>query len=221
MFVLLVYVLILLAAFYFVTLAFGETHSPSGAHRHLDPSAQEKNKQLMETAWATEHIPQSHQRSVLSFLGQQCCIIPAEARHITILHQPSEFYEQLKAMVTAAERKVMMSALYIGDGPLSRGLMECIENKAKDMKAQGKAFEVNIILDYNRMHDRQNLKTVQNLLALDYEYDNKNNNKKDTEGRISIKVHLFQNPCEWNRLFTPLGRAKEVLGCTTHKTIRL
>ncbi|EPY20239.1 CDP-diacylglycerol--glycerol-3-phosphate 3-phosphatidyltransferase [Strigomonas culicis] len=177
--------------------------------------------------FAAADLP-ANQRAILALLEAHCCVFPAEARHVQVLGHPTKFYEELTRRILAAEHSILMSALYVGDGPLSKGFMHCIERKVQQkienyeaLRAQVpagadagfKPFVVNIVLDYNRMQDRHNLTTMRQLLALAHAANAQHGGDgPDARAVIDVRLHLFQNPCRWNRLFAPVGRAKEALG---------
>ena len=70
---------------------------------------------------------------------------------ITFLRDPSAYYSLLLAVFERSESSVLLSALYMGDGPLERALVDAID-RALERKP---ALEVKLLLDYNRAHRRK------------------------------------------------------------------
>jgi CDP-diacylglycerol---glycerol-3-phosphate 3-phosphatidyltransferase len=180
-------------------------------------------------------VPSQHQE-MISFLSQHCCVLPVESHTVRVLTHPTIFYEELKKKVMAAQRSITLSALYIGDGPLSKAFVACLEEKVRWAAAGGHPFSITILLDYNRMQDRKNLVTLKTLMELAERaesaaslpvegcpasphspFSGSSSSDKDAEELsdeegVKVRLFLYQNPSRWNRLFSPLGRAKEVLG---------
>ncbi|CAG9568954.1 putative phosphatidylglycerophosphate synthase [Leishmania major strain Friedlin] len=106
------------------------------------------------------------QQEMISFLGRHCCVLPVKSHTVRVLNRPADFYEELKARVMAAQRSITLSALYIGDGPLSRAFVACLEERVRWAAAGGRPFSITILLDYNRMQDRKNLVSLKTLMEL-------------------------------------------------------
>ncbi|CBZ23633.1 phosphatidylglycerophosphate synthase-like protein [Leishmania mexicana MHOM/GT/2001/U1103] len=106
------------------------------------------------------------QQEMISFLGRHCCVLPVKSNTVRVLNHPAVFYEELKRRVTAAQRSITLSALYIGDGPLSRDFVACLEERVRWAAAGGHPFSITILLDYNRMQDRKNLVSLKALMEL-------------------------------------------------------
>ncbi|CAJ1986255.1 phosphatidylglycerolphosphate synthase mitochondrial [Leishmania donovani] len=106
------------------------------------------------------------QQEMISFLGRHCCVLPVKSHTVRVLNHPAVFYEELKKRVMAAQRSITLSALYIGDGPLSRAFVACLEERVRWAAAGGHPFSITILLDYNRMQDRKNLVSLKTLMEL-------------------------------------------------------
>ncbi|KAL7703004.1 Phosphatidylglycerophosphate synthase-like protein [Lotmaria passim] len=198
----------------------------------------------------------SQQQEMISFLSKHCCVLPVESHTVRVLTHPTVFYEELKKKVIAAQHSITLSALYIGDGPLSTAFVACLEEKVRWAAEGGYPFSITILLDYNRMQDRKNLVTLKTLMELaertgstsslpvdatasgsgphGFPSSSSYSDREDVEegdedlegeapgntGRatataatgVKVRLFLYQNPSRWNRLFSPFGRAKEVLG---------
>lgn len=156
------------------------------------------------------------QRSLLAFLESACCVLPARSASIEVLQLPKDFYETLKRKISEAEHTVLLSALYVGDGPLSRGLMDCLIAKTESMLAAGRPFRLTMLLDYNRMLDRRNLVTLRELLELAHRCRSPSKEEGEEGGAaasaVAVELHLYQNASRLNNLFAYAGRAKEAQG---------
>ncbi|GET86015.1 phosphatidylglycerophosphate synthase-like protein [Leishmania tarentolae] len=106
------------------------------------------------------------QREMISFLASHCCVLPVKSHSVRVLNHPILFYEELKKYVMAAQRSITLSALYIGDGPLSKAFVACLEERVRWAAAGGHPFSITILLDYNRMQDRKNLLSLKTLMEL-------------------------------------------------------
>lgn len=178
--------------------------------------------------------------SMVRVLGRHCCVVPADAAKIQILSSPAHFFEQLKERIANAKHRIVISALYVGDGPLSKEFLQVLESKVEaeavsrshsadrrnadtpspdrvttplpsqssstdsllDPNFLHERFTLDVVLDYNRMHDRKNMLTVRRLAELASRY-------RDV---IDVRIHLFQTPSSLNRFLGPFGRSKEMLG---------
>ncbi|KAH9600019.1 Phospholipase D-like domain [Trypanosoma melophagium] len=144
----------------------------------------------------------AEQTRMLAHLQQTCCALPVRAETVHVLAGPAKFYAELQRRVREAQRRIVMSALYVGDGPLSAQFVACLEEKLRDAVQRGQSLDVCLLLDHNRMHHSRNLLTVQRLLLL----------QPPATTAVRVRVCLFQSPSRWGRLLAPLGRAREVLG---------
>ncbi|TPP40873.1 Phospholipase D Active site motif family protein [Leishmania donovani] len=176
------------------------------------------------------------QQEMISFLGRHCCVLPVKSHTVRVLNHPAVFYEELKKRVMAAQRSITLSALYIGDGPLSRAFVACLEERVRWAAAGGHPFSITILLDYNRMQDRKNLVSLKTLMELAQQTastaplpvdaaiagasaSSPTTRSPSTLGSSSIFADGERdaeedeaNPSKWNGVFAPFGRAKEVLG---------
>lgn len=185
---------------------------------------------------------------LVKILSSTCCVIPANAANIHVLATPNDFYETLKAKIRASQHRVMISALYVGDGPLSKAFLQTLEDKVREVGEARRAertlrsfpgsradmvpsgdhslhmtptasrdslagdiellddyankFSIDVVLDYNRMHDRKNMMTIRPLAEAASLYKNE----------VEVRLHLFQTPSTLNRFLGPFGRSKELLG---------
>ncbi|RNF08677.1 putative phosphatidylglycerophosphate synthase [Trypanosoma rangeli] len=150
------------------------------------------------------------QAELLSFLQETCCVLPVRGESVRMLLGPTEFFEELQKRVRAARRSIVMSALYVGDGPLARQFVACLESKVEEAARAGRPFDICLLLDHNRMNDRHNLRTLKQLLTLAHTTSGATG--VDNRALVRVRLSLFQTPSRWNRLFAPFGRVKEALG---------
>lgn len=136
-----------------------------GAPAASSPRGTEAAAAHIESLLQQCHAPPA-QQAMARLLSRECCALPVQASTVKVLHHPSEFYTELKARVGAARRSIVMSALYIGDGPLSKSLVTCLEDKIREATAARRRLTITILLDYNRMQDRRNLVTLKTLMEL-------------------------------------------------------
>ncbi|CAN8030803.1 unnamed protein product [Ixodes persulcatus] len=64
--------------------------------------------------------------------------------NVTVLHEPSEFYQHLKDLSDAANKRIVLASLYLGDGELENNLVSHIHAAAR------RDVQVRILLDYTR-----------------------------------------------------------------------
>ncbi|KAG0422149.1 hypothetical protein HPB47_002021 [Ixodes persulcatus] len=64
--------------------------------------------------------------------------------NVTVLHEPSEFYQHLKDLSDAANKRIVLASLYLGDGELEKNLVSHIHAAAR------RDVQVRILLDYTR-----------------------------------------------------------------------
>ncbi|KAG5486160.1 hypothetical protein LSCM1_07276 [Leishmania martiniquensis] len=136
-----------------------------GARKHHDTLADESGFAHIQALLVKRGVP-PQQQDMISFLGQHCCVLPVESHTVRVLNHPAAFYEELKRRIAASQRSITLSALYIGDGPLSKAFVACVEERVRWAAAGGHPFSITILLDYNRMHDRRNLVSLTALVEL-------------------------------------------------------
>lgn len=57
------------------------------------------------------------------WLGQHCRALPVRGAGVRVLDSPADFHRELVALAGRAERRVFLSALYWGEGPLEQQLV--------------------------------------------------------------------------------------------------
>lgn len=63
---------------------------------------------------------------------------------VTVLYEPSEFYQHLKDLSGTAKKRIVLASLYLGDGDLEKDLVSDIHAAAR------RNVQVRILLDYTR-----------------------------------------------------------------------
>uniref|UniRef100_A0A8R1E7W2 CDP-diacylglycerol--glycerol-3-phosphate 3-phosphatidyltransferase n=1 Tax=Caenorhabditis japonica TaxID=281687 RepID=A0A8R1E7W2_CAEJA len=71
--------------------------------------------------------------------------IPIDGANIEILNTPTDFYEKLLELTLAAEHRITLSSLYLGEGDLEKKLVSTIGERLD----RGK-IDVTVLLDYLR-----------------------------------------------------------------------
>ncbi|KAG8344853.1 putative phosphatidylglycerophosphate synthase-like protein [Trypanosoma vivax] len=166
------------------------------AHKRRNCNIQKQRKALL--AHGLEE-----QAEVFSFLSSCCCTLPVRAKTVNIINGASAFYAELKSQIEQSERSIVISSLYIGDGPLAQQLVTTLQQRVIKAQEANQEFEVCILLDYNRMHNSRNMDTVSQLLSLP---------NSTASSHVRVRLFLFQSPCCWNTIATPFGRVREALG---------
>jgi CDP-diacylglycerol---glycerol-3-phosphate 3-phosphatidyltransferase len=224
---------------------FEDADTDEGIAPRVDAIQSLTQELIAKTRGVAHDEAEKHQHTIadplVSILSSTCCVIPATAANIQVLATPSEFYETLKAKIRAAQHRVMISALYVGDGPLSKAFLQTLEDKVREFGEARRVertmrsfpgsradmaplhantmtpaassdelqlgdyankFTIDVVLDYNRMHDRKNMMTIRPLAEAASLYKND----------VEVRLHLFQTPSSLNRFLGPFGRSKELLG---------
>ncbi|MCO5559067.1 hypothetical protein L7F22_012659 [Adiantum nelumboides] len=66
------------------------------------------------------------QQSLVGGLAKHAVAFPVKGNTVEVLDTPSQFYDTLKSSIRAAKDRVVISALYIGTGPLEQELLDVI-----------------------------------------------------------------------------------------------
>ncbi|RHY00444.1 hypothetical protein DYB36_007885 [Aphanomyces astaci] len=83
---------------------------------------------------------------VIDDLRESTPSFPLDGSDVTILHSPSDFYNQLLHNIRHATTRISISSLYIGNDALSRELVQALHDACKATPS----LEVSIVLDYSR-----------------------------------------------------------------------
>ena len=87
----------------------------------------------------------SHQ-PLLDWLSGECVSFPVNSRDIRLLSSPAEFYSQLLSLTRSAQRRVLLSSLYLGTGADEQALVEAIRVRMQEKPD----MQVDVVLDYLR-----------------------------------------------------------------------
>jgi CDP-diacylglycerol--glycerol-3-phosphate 3-phosphatidyltransferase len=153
---------------------------------------------------------------ICRFLQASCCSVAVSGDDVRVLRSPSEFFSELTGRIDRAKHDILISALYIGDGPLSKRFVEALETKVRDrmLRPEDGPLAITILLDHNRMHHAKNLVTLQSLMELAENISSASNmNLLDTAASlVSVRLFLYDTPSSLSRWLAPFGRAKEIIG---------
>lgn len=83
----------------------------------------------------------------------------ADQTRVNVLQKPSDFYQALESLITTAKTRLVISALYLGEGHLEAHLLDLIDDAISS-----KSLKVDIILDHSRFQ-RDSQSTVRTRLC--------------------------------------------------------
>ncbi|ETV99507.1 hypothetical protein H310_08181 [Aphanomyces invadans] len=83
---------------------------------------------------------------VIDDLRESTPSFPLNGSDVTILHSPTDFYNQLLQNIHRAKKRISISSLYIGNDALSRRLVQALQDACQD----NPSLQVSIVLDYSR-----------------------------------------------------------------------
>ena len=123
--------------------------------------------------------------SHFNWIGTYAPCFKIHGDNVKILQSPGDFYTELITNIQQSQRRVVLSALYLGTGDLEQQLVTCLDEKLLQCKAEGKNFTVDVLLDYCRgSRGDTNSKTM--LLPLIEKYAE--------DDAININVFLYHTP---------------------------
>ncbi|XP_071507776.1 CDP-diacylglycerol--glycerol-3-phosphate 3-phosphatidyltransferase, mitochondrial-like [Diadema antillarum] len=100
---------------------------------------------------------------------------------ITVLHDPSEFYNTIKEQIGIARKSVVLASLYLGDGPMEQELVSCLRQACQRSLTDKEQLSVHVLLDCVRgSRGKSNSRTM--LLPLIREF------------RDRVSVSLYHTP---------------------------
>ncbi|KAL4239946.1 CDP-diacylglycerol--glycerol-3-phosphate 3-phosphatidyltransferase [Mactra antiquata] len=74
-----------------------------------------------------------------------------DGHNITVLHQPNEFYEIFKEMLSNARKRIVIAALYFDKEEHESALVDAVDAAClRSVQERNEKFEVSILLDYFR-----------------------------------------------------------------------
>jgi len=86
-----------------------------------------------------------HQQ-LFHLLRQQCRGIPVSSSSIRLLSDPTTFHQTLIDLASRTQRRILLSSLYLGTGPLEQQLVQAISRRM----AEQPQIKVDVLLDYLR-----------------------------------------------------------------------
>ncbi|XP_023211787.1 CDP-diacylglycerol--glycerol-3-phosphate 3-phosphatidyltransferase, mitochondrial-like, partial [Centruroides sculpturatus] len=91
------------------------------------------------------------------------------AKNIKILHEPSQFFQNLKDYTLKATKRITLASLYIGTGPLEEELISCLHSALE--KSDGKV-KAKVLVDFTRgSRGQKNTRTLLLPLLRDFPCD--------------------------------------------------
>lgn len=129
----------------------------------------------------------------LNWLHDAAPCFPVKASKISIISEPSQFYDMILKQSTTAKNRIILASLYLGIGQLESNLIKTIRQNLKE----NIKLKVNILLDYSRgTRGKQNSKTM--LMPLIQESNNCNLSLYHTPALRGLTKRLA--PSRWNEL---------------------
>lgn len=82
----------------------------------------------------------------LSWLSDVTPCFPLDGRNVSVLSEPSEFFECLKNLARKSRKRIVLASLYLGTGAKEKQLVDAIEFGLRNCPE----LKVRILLDYTR-----------------------------------------------------------------------
>ncbi|XP_046407372.1 CDP-diacylglycerol--glycerol-3-phosphate 3-phosphatidyltransferase, mitochondrial isoform X2 [Ischnura elegans] len=80
---------------------------------------------------------------------------------VTIIHEPSDFYQTLLDKCRSSRRRITLASLYLGTGSLERKLVEAIGDRLSESTKEEQPLKVKVLLDCNRgSRGKENSRTL-------------------------------------------------------------
>ena len=141
--------------------------------------------------------------SEFNWLQNHTISIPVKGDDIRILEKPSDFYKELINGIKTAQKRVVLTALYLGVGKLEKQLISELKETIKKAQVNQQKLKVDILLDFCRgSRGTINSRSVLSSLL-----------EKDFEIQSDIKISLYHSPMLrgfWKQLLP--DRINEVVG---------
>lgn len=111
--------------------------------------------------------------------------------NVTVLQEPSHFYEKLKNLTASANRRIVLASLYLGNGELEKDLVSELHAAAR------RSVEVRVLLDYTR-GSRGEINSRSLLMPMLQEFGGKpssdTSSGEATEPSGQVQVALYHSP---------------------------
>ncbi|XP_030840085.1 CDP-diacylglycerol--glycerol-3-phosphate 3-phosphatidyltransferase, mitochondrial [Strongylocentrotus purpuratus] len=66
---------------------------------------------------------------------------------ITVLQEPSEFYNAIKDNIGLSKKSIVLASLYLGDGPMEEELVKSIHDACERAESEGEELSIHVLLD--------------------------------------------------------------------------
>ncbi|XP_076461588.1 CDP-diacylglycerol--glycerol-3-phosphate 3-phosphatidyltransferase, mitochondrial-like [Babylonia areolata] len=85
-----------------------------------------------------------------AWMGHYGPCFPLRGEQISVLTEPTQFYEVLKVKAKKAKKRITLASLYLGTGSLEKELVSCVHEACSNAVAHKEKFKVNVLLDMTR-----------------------------------------------------------------------
>lgn len=114
---------------------------------YLQTNKQSANK----TSSSGGDLNTPNQMDRFSWIGDSLPCFRLSGKQISVLTEPTQFFETLKVKARKSRKRILMASLYLGTGALEQELVEAINEGCQKSLAEGnKDFEAHVLLDYTR-----------------------------------------------------------------------
>ncbi|XP_035695175.1 CDP-diacylglycerol--glycerol-3-phosphate 3-phosphatidyltransferase, mitochondrial-like [Branchiostoma floridae] len=81
-----------------------------------------------------------------AWLGDLVPVFGTTGNKVSVLHDPTVFFNVLKGRIWTAEKRIVLSSLYLGNGPLEQELVAALHTQLERVRD----LQVTVLLDYTR-----------------------------------------------------------------------
>jgi phosphatidylserine/phosphatidylglycerophosphate/cardiolipin synthase-like enzyme len=131
--------------------------------------------------------------ALLSWLSSECRAFPVSSADVRVLSSPAEFYSTLLDLAGKAERRVVLSSLYLGTGPHEQALVAALQQRMQ----QRPELKVDVMLDYlrgTRLVGEEQLSSVTAVAPLMQQANAAANSSTAASSGSQFQLHLLQLP---------------------------
>lgn len=89
---------------------------------------------------------QETDKLITNFISKYSPCFEIDSENIEVLYTPSDYYKSLKKLFSNAKQRIIISSLYLGNGPLENDLVQAIDTNLH----LNPNLTVNVLLDYQR-----------------------------------------------------------------------
>ncbi|OQV19300.1 CDP-diacylglycerol--glycerol-3-phosphate 3-phosphatidyltransferase, mitochondrial [Hypsibius exemplaris] len=87
---------------------------------------------------------------VFHWLGRFAPVFCLSGSQISILHEPSAYYDYLQTAARSFKRRAVLSALYLGTGEQEAELVNSLQKRCDHLRTSVSPFSVHVLLDFQR-----------------------------------------------------------------------